>query len=126
MEELYPDIADKIEKVFDDFTTKDDGNRIERRLKDVNPEYGDDENYYEPRDKSLVPEDYCTKIYSDGKTELFSMFMQDFAEDPLYIMSNHREWYEKPSTVLELLVSRNRKSGIPHPNDKPHRAKNGQ
>ncbi|MBR2692718.1 MAG: hypothetical protein IKE69_00745 [Thermoguttaceae bacterium] len=95
MEELYPDITDKIEKVFDDFTTKDDGSRIERRLKDVNPEYGDDENYYEPRDKSLVPEEYCTKIYSDGKTELFSTFLEEFMDNPLYIVSNYRERYER-------------------------------
>ena len=39
---------------------------------------------------------------------------------------NHREWYEKPSTLLELQVSRNRKSDIPHPNDKPSRAENSQ
>lgn len=95
MEELYPGISTKIKDVFDDFTTQADGGRIPHKLKDVDKRYRSKEQYYEPRDKSLVPDAYCTKIYSDDKTESFSMFLEEFMDNPLYIVSNYREWYER-------------------------------
>jgi hypothetical protein len=68
------------------------------KLKDIDPDYGDDEVYYP--DKFIDP--YVGRIYQDGSTEVVSMGIENFA-DPLKMAELYKKDPEHFNFIMGIL-----------------------